>query len=126
MNRRLFVFVAVFLIVCAAGLAYTYSIPPTYIATATIQVEPGTGGEQAPDRATFTANEAQALNSNETFERLLFRLRDKGLAWSGFHDAAAVREALTARVIPGSNTIELHARGSERAQLAELLDLWTA
>jgi polysaccharide biosynthesis transport protein len=126
MNRRLFVFLIVFLIVCAAGLGYTYSIRPTYVATASIQVEPGTIGEQIPDRGRFTANEAQTLNGNEIFERLLERLRGTGTSVSGSSDAASLREVLTARAVPGTNTIELQARGSDRAQLAALVDLWAA
>ena len=126
MNRRLFVFAIVFVLVCAAGLGYTYSILPTYIATATIQVEPGTGGEQVSDRATFVANEAQALSSNDMLAKLLTRLREKATPWSRLHDPAPLRDVLTARVIPGSNGIELQARGSEPRELAELLDLWAA
>jgi polysaccharide biosynthesis transport protein len=126
MNRRLIVFLTVFLIVCAGGLGYTYSIPPTYVATATIQVEPATVGEHILDRARFTSNEAQTLNSNEIFERLLERLRGRGPTLSGFGDAASLREVLTARAVPGTNTIELQARGSDRSQLAGLVDLWAA
>lgn len=122
MNRRLLVFSVVFLLASVAGLIYTYSIPPTYVATATIQVDPGTGPDQKS--AASVANEAQALSSNEMLESVLSTLMQRREASLGFRSVAQLRETLLATHSPGTNVIELRAQGREPAELAELLDIW--
>ncbi|MEJ7670790.1 MAG: hypothetical protein WKH97_19135 [Casimicrobiaceae bacterium] len=127
MNRRLPIFIVVFLVLCAAGLSYTYSIAPTFVATAKIQVDPGTSFDRAQGGAAFVANEAQALNSNEMFQSVLNALTEKRPALlRTFGSVAQLREVLAAIASTGANVIELQARGSEREQLAELLDMWAA
>jgi polysaccharide biosynthesis transport protein len=121
MNRRLLTFLIVFILVCASGLAYVYSIPPTYVSVATLKVDSGASpGEQA---ASFVADEAQALNSNEMLEAVLKRLRDQP-ALSTFATLHALRETLIATPMSGTSVIELKAHGRERAQLPELLNAW--
>jgi len=124
MNRRIPIFIIVFLVVAAAGLGYTYSIAPTYVATATIQVEPGTAAADAQARSAFVANEAHALTSNETLEAVLARLRANLATPSSASSVPQLREMLAAAVAPGSNVIELRARSSDRLELAVLLDAW--
>ena len=131
MNRRLPIFIVVFLVLCAAGLSYTYSIAPTYVATAKIQVDPGTsfdpgtGIDRAQGGAAFVANEAQALNSDEMLQTLLDALTKKRPALlPSFSSVPRLREVLVAMPSTGTNVIELQASGSEREQLAELLDVW--
>jgi len=125
MNRRLPIFIVVFLVLCAAGLTYTYSISPTYVAIAKIQVDPGSSADRAPDGAAFVANEAQVLNSNEMLQTVLDALHvQRPALLPTFGSVPRLREVLAAIPSPGTNVIELQARGSEREQLAELLDVW--
>lgn len=126
MNRRLPIFIIVFAIVCVVGLVYTYSIPPTYLATAVIQVDAGTNPEEAHKGAAFVVNEAQALNSNEMLEQVVAALKRRHPTFMTFESVPRLREVLTASASSGSNAIELRARGSEPAQLAGLLDVWAS
>lgn len=126
MNRRLPIFVIVFLIVCVVGLVYTYSIPPTYEATATIQVDAGANPDEAHKAAAFVANESRALTSNDMLENVLTRIQKRHPQFLRLESIARLREALTASTSPGTNVIELRARGSEPAQLAQLLEIWAA
>lgn len=126
MNRRLIIFVIVFLAVCGAALGYTYSIAPVYVATAMIQVDPGTRPDEAQKGAAFVANETQALSSNETLQAVLSTLKGNHPALSSLDSVARLREVLSAAPAAGANVIELQARGSEPARLAELLEVWAA
>jgi succinoglycan biosynthesis transport protein ExoP len=123
-NRRIPIFVSVFILLCAAALGFTYSIPPTYVATARIQVDPGANPDKAQDTAPFVANETQALTSNEMFEKLLGVVSKNPTFWK-FSSVPRLRETLAAAVAPGTNVIELQARGSERELLPQLLELWS-
>lgn len=123
MNRRLAVFLAVFLVVCASGLVYTYSISPTYVASARIQVDPGTNPDRPQDATAFVANEAQTLTSNRIFESVLAEIGKMPAFWK-FGAVPHLREALSASSSPGTNVIELHARGSEPELLTQLLAVW--
>jgi polysaccharide biosynthesis transport protein len=123
MNRRLPIFIVVFLIVAAAGFGYTYSIAPIYVATATIQVEPGTPAD-AQSRSAFVANEAHALTSNEMLESVLSRLRANRAALTNASSVPQLRDMLAAVVSPGSNVVELRAQGGDRLELAALTDAW--
>ena len=122
-NRRLLIFVAVFFIVCAAGLGYTYSLAPTYVASARIQVEPGSNPDKPQDGTVFVANEAQTLTSTETLERVLQAISTKPAFWK-FGSVPVLREVLSATTSPGTNVIELQGRGSDRGELTGLLDVW--
>jgi succinoglycan biosynthesis transport protein ExoP len=124
-NRRLLIFLLVFLVVCATGLAYTWSLTPTYLATARLQVEPGSDPDKAPSDATFVANQAQALTSNEMFERLSSATSRRPELWK-FTTIPRLRQSLSAVVSPGTNVIELQARGADRELLPEVLRLWAA
>ncbi|MGZ5258100.1 MAG: tyrosine-type recombinase/integrase [Burkholderiales bacterium] len=124
MNRRIPIFVSVFILLCAAGLGFTYSIPPTYVATARIQVDPGANPDKPQDTGAFVANEAQTLTSNEMFEKLLGVLSKRPTFWK-FSSVPRLRESLAAAAAPGTNVIELQARGNERELLPDLLELWS-
>jgi uncharacterized protein involved in exopolysaccharide biosynthesis len=123
-NRRLITFTAVFLLGCLAGLAYTFSLTPTYIGRASLQVDPGGSSEQSADAAAFVGNEAQLLMSNEMLDALLAKLRQKQSAIVTPESVAQLRDMLSATPVTGTNTIQLEARGSGREHLAELLDSW--
>ncbi|MES2562425.1 MAG: Wzz/FepE/Etk N-terminal domain-containing protein [Pseudomonadota bacterium] len=126
MNRRLPIFVIVFLLVCVVGLVYTYSIPPTYEATATLQVDAGTNPDEAHKAVAFVANEAQAFTSNDMLESVLTRIKKRHPEFLRLESIARLREVLAASTSPGTNVIELRARGSEPLQLAQLLEIWAA
>jgi uncharacterized protein involved in exopolysaccharide biosynthesis len=125
-NRRLLVFGIVFTAVFIAGVVYTFSIPATYLARTTLQVDAGATPEQTADRAAFVGNEAQALVSSEMLERVLAGLRERSSISAHFESTAGLQEALSATPVPGTNTIQLEARGREPRQLAALVDLWAA
>jgi uncharacterized protein involved in exopolysaccharide biosynthesis len=125
-NRRLLTFSIVFLAACIGGLAYTFSITPTYVGHASLQVDPGSSPEQSADTAAFVGNEAQVLMSNEMLAALLTKLRERSSAGVAPESVARLRDMLSAAPIEGTNTIQLEARGSRREQLAHLLDSWTA
>src|SRR5215213_9358863 len=124
MNRRLPTFVIVFIVVCAAGLIYTFTVPPIYVATAMIHVDPGSNPEEAHKGTAFVANEAQALNSNEILEKVLATVARTHPTHASLSTVARLREVLSAGPSSGTNVIQLRARGSEPMQLAELLDAW--
>ena len=94
MNRRLPIFIVVFLAVAAAGFAYIYRIAPVYVATATIQVDPGTSPADAQSRSAFVANEAHALTSNEMLEAVLARLRASPAALSSVSSVPQLRSGI--------------------------------
>jgi uncharacterized protein involved in exopolysaccharide biosynthesis len=125
-NRRLLTFIVVFAVATAAGLIYTFSIPPTYVATATLQIDPPTTADQPQERAAFVATQTQVLASNEILEAVVARLRDKQSILSGADTVPRLREMLAASHVAGTNTINLQARGPEREQLAELVNAWAA
>ena len=125
-NRRISIFIVVFVTVCAAGLGYTFSITPTYVATATIQVDPASTSEEAHRGGSFVADQAEALNSNEILEAVLDTIRRGHPELSSFGSVARLREVLAATPSAGTHVIQLQARGSEPAQLLELLNLWAA
>ena len=123
MNRRVLIFVCVFLIACAAGLGYTYSIEPTYVASARIQVDAGSDPDRPHEAAAFVANQTQALTSNDILESVLAAIGKRPEFWR-YGSVPRLREVLTANSSPGTNVIELQARGSERELLPELLHVW--
>jgi succinoglycan biosynthesis transport protein ExoP len=125
MHRRLLVFLIVFLTACAGGFAYLYSIKPVYVGRATIRVDLGDAPTE-PKAASFVADEAQALNSNETLAALIARINATNPRLSAFANSGRLRETLDATPVSGTSVIELKASGSERAELAELLDAWSA
>jgi succinoglycan biosynthesis transport protein ExoP len=123
-NRRLVIFLAIFILVSGIGLGYTYSIVPTYLASARLQVDPGTD-DKSHERAAFVANEAQALTSNEMLQSVLAAVSNKPAFWN-FASVSRLRDTLAAVPVPGTNVIELQARGSDREQLPALLEHWSA
>jgi succinoglycan biosynthesis transport protein ExoP len=125
MNRRVAIFVCTLVVLATAGLAYTYSITPTYVASARIQIEPGTNSDKPQESAAFVANQVQTLTSNEMYERLVSAISRKSEFWK-YSSVPRLRESLSAFQLPGTNVIELQARGAERERLPELLELWAA
>ena len=123
MNRRLAIFLAVFILLCSIGLGYTYSIVPTYVASARLQVDPGTD-DKPQERTPFVANEAQALTSNEMLESVLATLSKKPEFWK-FGSVPRLRDTVAAVPVPGTSVIELQARGSDRELLPALLEHWS-
>ena len=123
MNRRALIFVLVFLTVGVAGLVYTYSIAPVYVASASVRVEAGSGLEPGSGAASFVLNEAHALTSNELLNSVLTDLRESKGSLRRFDTVPQLREVLSANVSPGSNIIELQARGHRhsRKRVARLL-----
>ena len=125
MNRRILIFICVFVIACAGGLGYTYSVEPTYVASARIQVDAGSDPEKPHEVAAFVANQTQALTSNDVLESVLAAISNKPAFWR-YGSVPLLREVLTANSSPGTSVIELQARGSERALLPQLLDVWAS
>jgi uncharacterized protein involved in exopolysaccharide biosynthesis len=123
-NRRLAIFLAVLILLCGIGLGYTYSIVPTYVASARLQVDPGTD-DKSQERTAFVANEAQALTSNEMLDSVLAAVNKNPAFWK-FGSVSRLRDTLAAVPVPGTNVIELQARGSDREQLPPLLEHWSA
>lgn len=126
MNRRLTIFIFTFIIACVVGFGYTYSLVPTYVATAAVQVIPPTSSSGGQEGAAFVANEAQVLNSNQMLEAVLATMTAPNARATTYDSVSSLRNVLSARPSGGSNIIELRAIGAEREQLASLLDTWAA
>lgn len=116
---RLLVFLVVFAIVAGVGLAYDYSRPAVYRATARVAVEPP-GVDDATAKAQFAVTEALALQKSEILAATASSL---GLPESELSTATA-EQRLVAEAIPQTNVIELRADGPDRNRLVALLAAW--
>lgn len=119
-NRsRLFVFLFVFVLVAGVGLAYDFSRPAVYGASARISVEPP-GVEDALAKAQFAVSEALALQKSEI---LTIVGNSRGVSASALTSSSG-DPRLAAEAIPQTSVIELRAQGGDRDQIVSLLTAW--
>jgi succinoglycan biosynthesis transport protein ExoP len=136
-RRRLIVFLGVFCVACAAGLAYDFLRPAEYRATSRLQITPASyvapndaptvpGGAAPaapsdPERPFLT--EVQKLSSRPLLERVAKRLGEAGQDMSalGPDPVAALQSVLTVTPVPGTHVVELVATGAHPELPAALL-----
>jgi uncharacterized protein involved in exopolysaccharide biosynthesis len=129
-RRRLRVFLVVFILTAAIGLAWVFSRPPEYRATARLQITPSVlalpagpaEGRQADARQAFLT-EVQTLGSRPLVEQVAERLRSGGhdLASLGLDPVLALQSALTITAVEGTQVAELVAVGRQPELPAALL-----
>jgi len=118
-NRmRLTVFLLVFLLVAGGGIAYDYSRPALYRASARILVEPP-GVDDASVKAQFAVSEAAAMHRSDIMSKVADRLGVSARVDS-------LSRQVTAESIPQTGIIELRADGADRNQLVALSSAWIA
>ena len=123
-NLRARIFIAVFTVGCLASLAYVFLRPAVYVSTARVQMEAPrnqTGkGESgaAPNLLTAT----QALTSSTVLESVVQQAQRSHPG--AFDSIEALRRALTATPVPGTNVIQLQVEGSQPAALPPILESW--
>ena len=119
-RRRLIVFLGVFGVACAIGLAYDFLRPAEYRATARLEITPASyappaeapnAAPQDPTRPFLT--EVQTLSSRPLIEHVAGRLRQAGLDLSavGPDPVTGLQSVLTVTPVPGTNVVELAATG---------------
>ena len=133
-RRRLIVFLGVFCVACAVGLAYDFLRPPEYRATSRLQITPasyeapveapavpGTNIPSDPARPFLT--EVQKLSSRPLLREVVNRLATAGqdLSALGPDPAAALRSSLTVSPVPGTHVVKLAATGPHPELPAALL-----
>lgn len=127
LRRRLRVFVGTFALLAVATLAYDFSRPPEYRATARVRIDFPVDGDSADERrqnaqAAFLT-EVSILGGQATVAATLARLGEAGLHVAR-SDAPVerYRRALAATPVGGTTLVELTASGEEPDVLAPFLD----
>jgi polysaccharide biosynthesis transport protein len=119
-RRRLTVFLGVLCVASAIGLAYDFSRPAEYRATARLQITPASYAPpaMAPSAASQDSTrpfltEVQALSSRSLLEQVAERLIQAGqdLSALGPDPVAGLQSVLTVTPVPGTNVVELAATG---------------
>lgn len=126
-NSRLWIFLPVFVLACAAGLAYDFSRPAVYVGNARLQIDPPStpGLEDRGNTAPYLLTQAQALTATTLLEHLLERLRQgDASSVAAIPSREALATMLSATAVGGANVIELSARAYERELIPRLLDTW--
>lgn len=133
-RRRLIVFLGVFCVACAAGLAYDFLRPAEYRASSRLQITPASyvAPSDAPTVPANTApsdperpflTEVQKLSSRPLLERVAKRLDEAGQDMSalGPDPVAALQSELTVTPVPGTHVVDLAATGAHPELPAALL-----
>ena len=128
-RRRLAVFLGVFVVAAAVGLAWCFSRPAEYRATSRLQVTPATASLPAPagtadgDLERRFLTEVQTLTSRPLIEQVATRLRSAGhdLSKLGVDPVPGLQAALTATPVAGTHVVEMAARGPRPELPAALL-----
>jgi uncharacterized protein involved in exopolysaccharide biosynthesis len=136
-RRRLIVFLGVFCVACAIGLAYDFLRPAQYRATSRLQITPASyvapsdaptaaGGVASaapsdPERPFLT--EVQKLSGRPLLGRVAKRLAEAGQDVSalGPDPVTALQSGLTVTPVPGTHVVELAATGAHAELSAAVL-----
>ena len=129
-RRRLAVFLSVFLILSIAGLAYVFSRPAIYEATARLNFvpvagQPGGDPARASEKRYSLRDEVQFLTSRTLLAHVWERLKESSApppTVPAADPAASLQGMLSATPLEGSNIVLLRARGGEPAFLSALLN----
>jgi len=133
-QRRLVVFLSVFCLASASGLAYDFLRPAEYRATSRLQIMPAsyaapsvapTAPASAPpsDLERPFLTEVQKLSSRPLLEQVAKRLGEAGqdLSTLGPDAVAALQSELTVTPVPGTHVVEMAATGAHPELPAALL-----
>lgn len=119
---------AVFVLACAASLAYVFARPPVYRSTAVLAVAPA---PQATTAGTTLASGAQAeierqrLLAHEVLDRVIRQAAAGGPATVGLpRTVSGLRGALEATPLAETGLLRLAVEGPAPQGLAELLQTW--
>jgi len=128
LRRRLRVFLLSFVLLAVASLAYDFSRPAEYRASAQLRIDFPTDGDSADERrlsahAAFLT-EVQILGAQATVADTLDRLARAGLPLpaEGDNAAEAYHRALAATPLEGTTLVELSATGTQPEALAPFLN----
>jgi uncharacterized protein involved in exopolysaccharide biosynthesis len=132
-RRRLLVFVAVFVLAAASGLAYTFARPAEYRASARLQITPGSaavpatavkGANATPESAKPFLFEVEVLTSQPVLEEVAARLRR--MSWDpaqfGPDPIAGMKAAVQVTPVAGTNVVEVAATGPRPQLLATFVN----
>jgi uncharacterized protein involved in exopolysaccharide biosynthesis len=122
-RRRLFVFLGVFVVSCAASLGYNFTRPAEYRAAARVQINPGSVRVESLQPAASSQgatapqpflNELQVLTSRPIVEAAMARLDEQ--------PGAVVWPSLSASAAAGTDVVELIATAADRALAAGVVN----
>ncbi len=133
-RRRLLVFLPTFLLLAAAGLAWCFSRPAIYLATARVQINPGqvqvealtASGASLGANATRTlASELPVLTSRPLIEGVAATFAPalrKTLEALGADPVAALQTGLEAKLAQGTDIVDLSSRAPHAGLAAALVN----
>ena len=129
-RRRLAVFLGVFVVAAAVGLAWCFLRPAEYRATSRLQVTPAAASPTAESAAPAGGEadgpfltEVQSLTSRPLIEQVAARLRSAGhdLTHLGVDPVLGLQATLTATPVIGTHVVEMAALGPRPELPAALL-----
>ena len=123
-RRRLAVFLSVFLLLSLVGLAYVFSRPAVYQATARLNFVP-TGQPANSEKRYSIRDEVQFLTSRTLLADVWERLKESSVPTPAIptaDPAASLQSMLSATPLENTNIVLLRAQGSEPALLSAFLD----
>jgi uncharacterized protein involved in exopolysaccharide biosynthesis len=122
---RVWLFLPVFLVTAGVALAYIWSRPPVYQASARLLLDWG-GGSEVPDSAEIERQfltQCQVLTSRPLLEKVAPELGYLGeSAAEGDDPVTALQAMLVADPVKGTRVVVLRAEGAERLLLAKLVN----
>jgi uncharacterized protein involved in exopolysaccharide biosynthesis len=132
-RRRLLVFLAVFGLAAAIGLAWTFLRPEQFRASARLQITPGSSNLPVsgpapagvvPDLAKPFLFEVEVLTSHPVLDQVLTRLVRMGWERESFgpDPIPAMKRAIQITPAPGTNVVEIAATGTRPPLLAALVN----
>ena len=146
-RRRLIVFSATFLLLAAAGLLWCFSRPPTYLAQARVQINPGqvqveavvaSGATVGTNTSRTLLTELQVLTSRPLVEQAVAGLRGAGeklamplakppaaqdaLTALGVDPVTLLQTGLEAKLATGTDIVEISSRGPDADLAAALVN----
>ena len=124
-SHRLIIFITVFVLCAAAGLAYTYSRPAVYRSSASLLTSAMTAIDQGSVAADvqYVAIQKQLLLGRELLAETGSRLQSS--AATPKLTADAIQQLLTVVPVPETNLVEIRAEGADPELLARLVNTWT-
>ncbi len=136
-RRRLTVFAATFLLVSTVGLLWCYLRPPTYLASARVQINPGqvqveqvvaTGATLGANTSRTLLSELQVLTSRPMVEQAVASLKSAGDVMTKPMDTLSpnavthLQAGLEAKLAQGTDIVEVSSRGPHADLAAALVN----
>lgn len=120
-RMRVTVFLIVFLLVAGGGIAFDYSRPAVYRASARLSVEPP-GVDDTAAKAQFAVSEAVAMRRSDIMSTVVEQLGMAGIKGS----AESLARQFSAEAVPQTSIIDVRAEGGDQSQLVAVLSAWIA